>query len=185
MTPDKPEVPRAKRGTAGPSPVWWPRHLDPNAAELIWSLSPRERIDVVRRLAITGINSRDREVIAAAFLLLDCLRQGELTRWTRDLGLALAGGAHGIKAIRGRDERDARLRSLWRSDYGGLSAPVAARQMVAEFAAYASRRWPRDHLAKRYPEAGPSAMWAYILRHNLTMPGAKRVAAILERKSNP
>lgn len=182
MTPDKPEVPRAKRGTAGPSPVWWPRHLDPNAAELIWSLSPRERIDVVRRLAITGITSRDREVIAAAFLLFDCLQQGQLSRWTRDLGLALAGGSHGIRMIRGRAERDAKLRELWKASYSGLTAPVAARQMVAEFAAYQTRRWKRDSFSARYPEAGPPATWAYILRHGLKMPGAKQLADILQRK---
>lgn len=184
MTPPNPKVPRSTRGTDEDADVWVPGHLDRQAAIRIWKKPQLERLDVFRRLAITGITqSFDPDVVAAAYLVLDAVRARDPARAIRDLGLVVAGGAHSFKTQDDRQLRDAWLRNLWRSEYPRtLDNPyAAARAMLADFSRYETRRWPRDRDSNDFPLAGAEKTWSDILRRGVHMPKVEQLVNILRQ----
>ena len=174
--------PQGSRFTRGPDDPWFPPNTDREAARRLWSLRPQERLGALRRLAYEGTKSSDPLVRATAFLLLDAVANHEPARFVWNCGLSLAGRAGQHKPNADLSWRDPQLRSAFRSSFSGMTPREAARAMIASFAAYETRRWPRDRASGRLPEAGPEMLWAAMLRRSIHLPRtAQHLAAILSK----
>lgn len=175
------------RTARGPAEVWTPAHADREASARIWRLTPLWRADAVRRASLELIlKSSDPEVRAIGYLLHDAVADGAPERFARDAGLVIAGGHHSLDEQKGRSWRDAMLRQLIkREPYSGLSLRAAAHAVLEDFARYERRGWPRDRASGRLPQAGPTAVWSYLLARGIRMPSTVNgLVSVLKRETS-
>lgn len=172
------KVPRVERGTTTvQADHWYPKDGEFGAAQRLWSRPKlRDRVATVRKAARYLVDSEDPDNRAVGYALLHSVANRTWTSWARDCGLVIAGGKHGVRGETARDWRDAELRILWRLHYSEFASNpyAAARAMLSDFAAYETRSWPRDKETRRFPQAGPSRVWADILRQEIVMPSSEQ-----------
>lgn len=136
-----------------------PAGLDPIAGVAHFAGDLEQRRSAVRRLAIWAMRCHDREVRAAAELMLDATAAGRWDELADDLGVVRKRGGVPEAVADAIVERDRLIRQLRRTLPKAAATPssaAAARAIHDELNRYGTTAWPR-HRSRSTAPADPVA----------------------------